>query len=131
MKLDSISGLLFFVIDLNKTADFYEALGFKIEKRTPESVVVHLNWFWMEFVAQDKAEKTVFKKESDLEVEQADYKGAGIFVHISVDDVDEFFQSLLVKHMRPSSEPRDWPWGRREFVLRDPDGYKLVFFTKK
>lgn len=32
--------------------------------------------------------------------------------------------------MKPSSEPRDWPWGRREFVLRDPDGYKLVFFKK-
>lgn len=24
--------------------------------------------------------------------------------------------------------PRDWPWGNREFVLKDPDGYKLVFW---
>jgi len=22
-----------------------------------------------------------------------------------------------------------WPWGKREFVVKDPDGYKLVFFS--
>ena len=30
-----------------------------------------------------------------------------------------------------SSEPEVRPTGNREFVLRDPDGYKLVFFQKK
>ena len=53
-----------------------------------------------------------------------------MFVYISVDDVDEFYRGLAQKGLKPSSEPRDWPWGNREFVIRDPDGYKLVFFKR-
>jgi catechol 2,3-dioxygenase-like lactoylglutathione lyase family enzyme len=30
-----------------------------------------------------------------------------------------------------TGEPQLRPSGNREFVLRDPDGYKLVFFQKK
>jgi hypothetical protein len=30
----------------------------------------------------------------------------------------------------PSTEPKDWPWGQREFVVRDPDRYKPVFYLK-
>jgi hypothetical protein len=33
--------------------------------------------------------------------------------------------------MKPLGEPEVRPSGNREFVLRDPDGYKLVFFQKK
>jgi hypothetical protein len=33
--------------------------------------------------------------------------------------------------MKPAGEPRVQLSGSREFVLRDPDGYKLVFFQKK
>jgi hypothetical protein len=33
--------------------------------------------------------------------------------------------------LKPEDVPKDIPQGRREFMLRDPDGYKLVFFTKK
>ena len=57
-----------------------------------------------------------------------DNKGAGLFLYFEVDDVDEYYEDLLSKGLKPSSEPRDWPWGNREFVIRDPDGYKLVFF---
>jgi len=52
-------------------------------------------------------------------------------VNISVQSVDEFYEAMLAKGLKPSSEPLDFPWGRREFVLADPDGYKLVFFSKK
>jgi len=48
-----------------------------------------------------------------------------------VDDADASYQEVVAKGIKPSSEPRDWPWGNREFVVRDPDGYKLVFFQKK
>jgi hypothetical protein len=32
--------------------------------------------------------------------------------------------------MKPEGQPEKRPGGGREFVLRDPDGYKLVFFKK-
>lgn len=126
--MKSISGILCFASDLNKTAEFYESLGFEFKKRTQESAAAYLNWFWIEFVAQDKAEKSVFQKEIDID--HANYNGAGLFVHISVENVDEFYKAALAKGLKPSSKPKNFPWGRREFVLRDPDGYKLVFFQK-
>jgi hypothetical protein len=33
--------------------------------------------------------------------------------------------------MKPDGEPQVRLSGNREFVLRDPDGYKLAFFEKK
>jgi hypothetical protein len=33
--------------------------------------------------------------------------------------------------LKPTGEPERRPSGNREFVLRDPDGYNLVFFEKK
>jgi len=79
----------------------------------------------MDFHPQDKEDKPEFQREAVTEP-----KGAGLFLYIKVDDVDEFYQGVLAKGLKPSSEPRDWPWGNREFALRDPDGYKLVFFNK-
>jgi hypothetical protein len=33
--------------------------------------------------------------------------------------------------MKPDGAPEVRDSGNREFVLRDPDGYKLAFFQKK
>lgn len=128
IKMNSISGILFLVKDLDKTAEFYEALGFTFKTRTPDYATAYLNWFWIEFVAYEKAEKIVFQKESNFG--EAEHNGAGLFVHISVQNVDEFYGAVLTKGIKPSSEPSNFPWGRREFIVRDPDGYKLVFFQK-
>jgi len=57
-------------------------------------------------------------------------KGLGIYINVNVENIDTYYQSLLDKGLKPSSIPRDWPWGNREFVIRDPDGYKLVFCEK-
>ncbi len=124
--MNSISGILCFVKDLNETAEFYEKLGFEFKERTsPDSLTAYLNWFWIEFVSQDKAESSVFQKEANM---VSEHKGASLFMHISVENVDEFYEAILVKGLKPASEPKDFPWGRREFVIRDPDGYRLVFF---
>ena len=123
--MKSVAGIVSYVKDTAKTAEFYEALGFQFTKREPDHISVRLNWFWIDFHPQDKEAKPEFQKEANLE-----NKGAGTFLYISVDDVDEFYKGLLAKRLKPTSEPRDWPWGNREFIIRDPDGYKLVFFQK-
>lgn len=125
IKMNSISGLVLFVKDIDKTIEFYEKLGFNFKTRTADHATAYLNWFWMEFVAEDKAEPSVFQGQLD------EHRPGNIFVHISVQDVDEFYEALLAKGLKPAAEPRDFSWGRREFVIRDPDGYKLVFFEKK
>lgn len=49
-----------------------------------------------------------------------------MFLYIKVDGVEDFYKAVVAWGMRPSSEPRKMPTGHRGFVLRDPDGYKLV-----
>jgi len=43
-------------------------------------------------------------------------------------NVDAKYAELVAAGITPRSEPRDWPWGNREFIVKDPDGYKLCFW---
>jgi catechol 2,3-dioxygenase-like lactoylglutathione lyase family enzyme len=125
MKIKSVSGLGFYVQDIARTADFYQMLGFRMGERTETTCKVYMNWFWMQFTAISAEDKPEFQKEA-----QAEPKGGGLYINLAVDGIDDLYADLLARGVQPSSEPRDWPSGSREFVLRDPDGYKLVFFEK-
>jgi catechol 2,3-dioxygenase-like lactoylglutathione lyase family enzyme len=114
MKMKAISGIVCYAKNLQKTAKFYEDLGFRFGKNEADYLICYLNWFWMEFHQGETSQN-----ESD----QA--------VYISVEDVDEFYAGVLSKGLKPSSESTDTPQGRREFSLSDPDGHRLVFFAKK
>ncbi|HEX9389288.1 MAG TPA: VOC family protein [Anaerolineales bacterium] len=126
MKIKSVSGITYFVKNLNKTASFYEALGFEIRKRESNHITVYSNWFWIDFVAIGKDERT--KSKAGVELSN---KGAGISLYLSVENVDEFHTYLVSKKLKLSSKPQDQSWGNREFTLRDPDGYNLVIFKRK
>ncbi len=121
--LESVAGAVCYVRDTSKTVKFYRQLGFTIDKDEPDHISVSLGGFWMDFHPQDKEDKPDFQQEAVLEP-----KGAGLFLYVRVRDVDAYYQSLVAQNLQPSSEPRNWPWGNREFVVRDPDGYKLVFY---
>ena len=130
MKIKSVSGITCYVKNLKKTAAFYEALGFEIRKREATHITAYSNWFWIDFVAigalvKDERTASVNGEASDNK------KGAGIFLYLSVDNVDEFHQELAAKKIKPATKPQDQPWGNREFILRDPDGYNLVIFKRK
>jgi catechol 2,3-dioxygenase-like lactoylglutathione lyase family enzyme len=111
---------LFYASDLTKTSEFYKQLGFSAEL-SEGTIRVELGNFKLAFVDENK---TPIKNESG-----AKPKGLGVFTYVEVDNVDEYFKSLKEKGIHTSSEPRDWPWGKREFAVKDPDGYKLIFFT--
>lgn len=117
MKVNSISGITCQVEDLASAAEFYETIGFRRGKEEPDRVTFYVNWFFMTLVAQDHGE--------------AQAKGAGLFLYIKVDDIEDFHKAVLAKGLKPAGEPERRPSGSREFVLRDPDGYSLVFFQKK
>jgi catechol 2,3-dioxygenase-like lactoylglutathione lyase family enzyme len=120
VKLNSISGINCSVRDLAKTAEFYEALGFRRGKEEVDRLTFYVNWFFVTFSSEDQAE--------DAELAN---KGAGLSLHVKVDDIEDFYRGVVAKGMKPASEPQKRHGGGREFMLRDPDGYKLVFFEKK
>ena len=111
---------LFYASDLDETARFYTQLGLEVE-RAEDGVRVKLGDFRLYFIDE---KKTLIQNESGLKP-----KGLGIYTYVEVDDVDEYFQSLKQSGITPRTEPKTWPWGKREFVVKDPDGYKLVFYS--
>jgi catechol 2,3-dioxygenase-like lactoylglutathione lyase family enzyme len=126
MKLSSISGIHCYVHDLSRTAEFYEALGFRRGKEEPGRLTFYVNWFFVTFIDEGQEDDA----ESRNEARRPD-KGAGLFLYLKVDDIVDFHEGVLAEGMKPVSEPRTGPNRTREFMLRDPDGYKLVFFEKK
>ena len=126
MKIKSVSGITCYVKNLNKTVKFYETLGFETRKSEADHATLYSNWFWIDFLAIGKNERTKFAKGVD-----SSPKGTGVFLYLSVDNVDEFHAHLISSGLKPSAIPQDQPWGNREFNLRDPDGYNLVIFKRK
>ena len=41
--------------------------------------------------------------------------------------LDEMYEAVLAAGFKPESPPTDRPWGRRDFILLDPDGNMLEF----
>lgn len=119
--INKIYSILFYANDLGKTLEFYKKLGFSAEL-SGGMVLVEFDNIKLTFVDENKTE---IKKESG-----ANPKGLGVFTYAEVENVDEYCKSLVEKGIRTSSEPKDWSWGKREFAIKDPDGYKLVFFTE-
>jgi catechol 2,3-dioxygenase-like lactoylglutathione lyase family enzyme len=126
MKPNSISGITCYVEDLSKTAEFYETLGFRRGKEEPDRATFYVNWFFVTFIAQDQEKDPEVRKEAKSRT-----KGAGLFTYIKVDDIGDFHKAVVAAGMKPEGEPEVQASGNREFVLRDPDGYKLAFFQKK
>jgi catechol 2,3-dioxygenase-like lactoylglutathione lyase family enzyme len=52
--------------------------------------------------------------------------GSGAVLHILVADVDAYHAVVCTRGITPENEPADRPWGDRDFVVIDPDGYKLT-----
>ncbi|HTY39847.1 MAG TPA: VOC family protein [Candidatus Paceibacterota bacterium] len=111
---------LFYASDLAKTIDFYARCGFPVT-RSGDGVCVKLGDFTLAFIDE---QKTPIKNETGLKP-----KGLGIYTYVEVDDVDAHYKMLLRKGMVIKHGPRNWPWGKREFAVKDPDGYKLVFYA--
>ena len=64
MKLNSISGITCYVEDLSRTAEFYEAIGFRRGKEEPDRVTFYVNWFFVTFVAQDREDDAELRRPS-------------------------------------------------------------------
>lgn len=127
--LKSLNLLGLYVKDTAVSVAFYKRLGFEAVKDDGSIAEVKLGDVRLKFIAQATAENMheSFQKEAFGEP-----KGTGVYINLEVSDIDDYYQMLLDNDIKPSTAPRDWiqPWGQREFVARDPDGYKLVFYEK-
>lgn len=125
--LIAINGLVLYVRDISISADYYRKLGFEMREDLANQVgTARLGDVLIKFVGAETAQDPSFAAEANAEP-----KGSGLFIYVQVQDIDRYYLDLVQAGTTPRTTPRDWPWGAREFVVRDPDGYKLVFYEPK
>lgn len=120
MKGMKTTHLVLWVQENKLSEKFYKKIGFEVRESDDEHSVVSPGGFSLDLVSMRDDRK--FSTDS-----MAAEKGLGMYIYVSVDGVDQKYRELTALGLNPT-EPRDWPWGNREFVLKDPDGYKLCFW---
>jgi catechol 2,3-dioxygenase-like lactoylglutathione lyase family enzyme len=118
MKLNSISGVSCYVQDLSRTAEFYEAIGFRPGKQEPDRLTFYVNWFFVTFVAQDREDDPEATREAELP-----NKGAGVYIYVKVDDLDDYHDAVVAKG--PEARERASSGPRRESGVRSPGPRRL------
>jgi predicted enzyme related to lactoylglutathione lyase len=116
MKLKSGAGIVCYVKDISKSVDFYETLGFEFKRKESTRATAY------EINASDVPPGHVSPN--------TDNKNIGALFYFSVDNVQKAYDELTSRGIKPSSEPADLR-GNKEFLITDPDGYRLVFFKRK
>ena len=59
-------------------------------------------------------------------------KGEGVRIYCTTaQDVDTLARQIKARGGALTQEPRDQPWGMRDFALVDPDGYKITIGADK
>lgn len=116
-----VTNILLWVQENQISEKFYKKLGFVVDVSTDAYSEISLNGFKITLV--NMRDEDEFAGDS-----LAGEKGKGMYVYVHVDDVDAQYAKLVDEGFTPHTVPRDWPWRNREFILKDPDGYKLVFW---
>jgi uncharacterized glyoxalase superfamily protein PhnB len=116
-----ITNLVLWVQENKLSEKFYKKVGFEVIQSTDEHSVVALQGFQLDLVSMRDEDR--FARDS-----MSANKGRGVYVYIQVEDVDAKYAELVSLSLPPATKPKDWPWGNREFILKDPDGYKLCFW---
>jgi predicted enzyme related to lactoylglutathione lyase len=125
MKLKSAAGSVCYVKDLPTTVEFYEKLGFTFKTKEPERATAYVNWWWVDFHrigADDAPASHGAKKVANGNI--------GALFYFSVENVQQAYDEVVAAGFEPASEPVALR-GNKEFVIVDPDGYRLVFFKRK
>lgn len=118
-----VTNILLWVQENKLSEKFYKKLGFDVVRSDDTHSVVRLNDF--ELVLVNMRDETEFARDS-----MSSEKGRGVYIYVTVDDVDVTYEKMKAEGFKPHSEPRNWEWGNREFILKDPDGYKLCFWQE-
>jgi uncharacterized glyoxalase superfamily protein PhnB len=112
-----------FVADVAEATRFYtDTLGFTVMRADPPEEPVFAIAHLGEAVVMFMNDPFYAGARSDL-----DYRGAGIDVRLMVPDVDAVYERIHasgVEVMRPIGD-RDY--GLRDFIMRDPFGFRLRF----
>jgi uncharacterized glyoxalase superfamily protein PhnB len=111
------------VRNMKQTIEFYkDSLGFKMgmafpDADNPEYADLSKDGMVLMFIP---AENIGIGKEEKL--------GVGVNIYMQIDgDIDEYYNDLKNKGVKIVVDIKDEPYGIRDFMVEDIDGYKLTF----
>jgi len=116
------TGIVLWVQENKLSEKYYRKLGFNVTESSDTHSVVKLGDLEITLVSMRDEEP--FTNDS-----MAGAKGKGMYIYLKVANVDQAFDDLSSVGIQPSTQPKDWPWGNREFIVKDPDGYKLCIWS--
>jgi uncharacterized glyoxalase superfamily protein PhnB len=118
-----VTNLVFWVQENRISEKFYQKVGFELVESDDSHSRMRENGF--DIVLVNMRDDDLFARDSMI-----GKKGKGMYVYIEVLDVDKKYKELKSYKIKTATEPKDWPqWGNREFIVKDPDGYKLCFWA--
>ncbi len=115
----------FTVNDLQKSVAFYcDVLGFTEKERWERDGALH----GMELVA---GSVSVFLAQDDWQKGHDRVKGQGFRIYCdTVQDIDALARRIRERGGTLAQEPKDQPWGGRDFAVADPDGFKITISSE-
>jgi catechol 2,3-dioxygenase-like lactoylglutathione lyase family enzyme len=108
----SLDHLYIVVTDLDRSAAFYERLGFAASR-------------WDDYVRLEGDDGMFIGMEQRSDATA----GASIELVVRVDDVDRRYDELRAAGFVFDGRPADQEWGARHVWLTDPDGNRLSLFS--
>jgi catechol 2,3-dioxygenase-like lactoylglutathione lyase family enzyme len=115
----------FTVNDLQKSLAFYrDVLGFTEGEHWERDGTLH----GVELVA---GRVSLFLAQDDWQKGRDRVKGQGFRVYCdTVQDIDALARRIQERGGTLAEEPKDRPWGGRDFAVADPDGFKITISTE-
>lgn len=115
-RIKNVHHILLTVKDLDASVRFYrDTLGLTLEKQYRTFAMLHAGTFGIYL----STEPWSFDKPEAA-------KGAGIFPHFEIDNMEVLVAHLKNKGVTILQEPKKYSWGKEFFAL-DPDGYQWSF----
>jgi uncharacterized glyoxalase superfamily protein PhnB len=107
--------------DLEKSLAWYrDVVGFAVEERWEQEGK-------LAGVSLRAGSVTFMLGQDDWKKGRDRKKGEGFRLYCSTtQDVDALAARIVARGGTLDQEPRDQPWGRRDFSLTDPDGFKIT-----
>lgn len=112
-----------YISDVEATKSFYEKLGASIKQIETDKVVVGLSNFDLHFILETTEPFAEYQY-----ITERNGRGQGALFYVGVDSIEDFFQELINKGLKTVTPIIPNHWDSKEFLIEDPDGYKLVFY---